>query len=102
MRLIFSLFTVALALVGCTGPPKATDGPQNEATAARNLYVAKCAKCHKFYDPAKYSDEEWQMWMTKMSKKARLKPEEAERLARYIDTTYRAAGTTNKAVRTRE
>jgi|SRR5436190_20188446 hypothetical protein len=95
MRLIFSLFTVALALVGCTGPPKATDGPQNEATAARNLYVAKCAKCHKFYDPAKYSDEEWQMWMTKMGKKSKLKPEQQEMLSRYIEDTYRSPAKTN-------
>jgi len=61
----------------------------NEEAAARKLYVAKCAKCHKFYDPAKYSDDEWKIWMGKMSKKARLKPEQQRILADYIELTLR-------------
>src|SRR5437870_664482 len=101
MRFIFFLFMLAAALEGCTGPAKATDGPQNETTAARKLYVAKCAKCHKFYDPAKYSDEEWNVWMRKMSKKSKLKPEQEEMLSRYIEETYRSPAKTNAPVRKR-
>ena len=67
------LTLVAVLIAGCTGPGRVSELPVDETTAARKLYVAKCAKCHKFYDPAKYSDEEWQIWMTKMSKKAKLK-----------------------------
>ena len=55
----------------------------------RKLYEIKCAKCHKFYDPAKYSDEEWSKWMGKMTKKAKLKPEQAELLTHYIDVELR-------------
>lgn len=61
-----------------------------EIEAARKIYVAKCAKCHKFYNPAKYSDEEWNKWMIKMSRKAKLKPQQQELLSRYIDQNLRS------------
>jgi mono/diheme cytochrome c family protein len=99
MRLLFFLFMLGLALAGCTGPAKATDAPQDERSAARKLYVAKCAKCHKFYDPAKYSDEDWQMWMRKMGKKSKLKLEQQEMLSRYIEDTYRSPAKTNTPAR---
>jgi hypothetical protein len=51
---------------------------------ATELYVAKCAKCHKFYHPADYSQKEWDMWMHKMSRKSKLKPAQEELLARYL------------------
>ncbi len=85
----FPLFGIALA--GCTGPTRTADVPADETSAARKLYVAKCAKCHKFYDPAKYSDEEWHKWMAKMSKKSKLTPEQSEMLSRYIDNTFRSS-----------
>ncbi len=56
-----------------------------EAGDAARLYTAKCARCHKFYDPAGYSDGEWRSWMARMSRKARLKPEQQELLSRYLD-----------------
>ena len=83
------LFGIALA--GCTGPTRTADVPADETSAARKLYVAKCAKCHKFYDPTKYSDEEWHEWMVKMSKKSKLTPEQSEMLSRYIDNTFRSS-----------
>src|SRR5437764_3271834 len=95
MRPRFLLFMLGLALGGCTGPAKATDAPGDERSAARKLYVAKCAKCHKFYDPAKYSDEDWQMWMGKMSKKAKLSEYQTEILSRYIEDTFRNGLKTN-------
>jgi mono/diheme cytochrome c family protein len=58
-------------------------------SAGQKLYVAKCAKCHKFYDPAKYSDADWEMWMTKMGKKAKLKPDQQEDVSRYIAENLR-------------
>ena len=56
MRLLCFLLLVGLALGGCSGPASATDGPSDEREAGRKLYIAKCAKCHKFYDPLNYSD----------------------------------------------
>jgi len=77
------------AFAGCIAASHGPTTPVDETAVARKLYVAKCAKCHKFYDPAKYSDEQWQIWMSKMSKKAKLKPAQEELLARYIENTFR-------------
>jgi hypothetical protein len=60
-----------------------------EQTAARKLYMAKCAKCHRFYDPTNYTEVSWQRWMESMSRKSKLKPPQQELLSRYLDA-YRA------------
>ena len=65
-----------------------------ESQAARKLYNTKCARCHKFYDPANYDDASWQTWMTKMSKKAKLKPAETAILSRYLGS-YRTQPASN-------
>jgi hypothetical protein len=75
---------------GCAIPAMAKDSPSNDNAAGQKIYVAKCAKCHKFYDPAKYSEADWQMWMTKMSRKAKLKPEQEQVLSRYIAENLRS------------
>jgi hypothetical protein len=91
MRWACSILLLALAgcaaSVGATGP---TTGPFAEG---RRLYVAKCAKCHKFYDPAEYSEQDWQIWMRKMSKKAKLKPEQETAISGYVDNVLRGAKT---------
>src|SRR5438552_1661968 len=97
LPLVLCLYLIGPALAGCAGPARATDLPPGEPTVARKLYIAKCARCHKFYDPAEYSGEKWQMWMGKMSKKAKLKPEQQEMLSRYIESTFRAPEKTNRA-----
>jgi hypothetical protein len=79
--------TAALLFAGCAGTAQRFDAGLDPVVGGRKLYVAKCAKCHKLYDPAKYSDEEWAMWMRKMSKKARLNPEQEQLISRYIATT---------------
>ncbi|MEP6663181.1 MAG: hypothetical protein ABJC04_05895 [Verrucomicrobiota bacterium] len=56
-----------------------------EISSARKLYQNKCARCHKFYNPADYGDAEWSTWMRKMSKKARLKTEQEQLLSRYLE-----------------
>ena len=55
-----------------------------ELKTARKLYLGKCAKCHKLYDPARYSDEAWNKWLEKMTVKSRLKADDAELLNRYL------------------
>ena len=57
----------------------------DEGRQAKAIYNLKCARCHKFYDPAHYDDVEWRSWMTKMSRKARLKPDQDRLLSRYLD-----------------
>ena len=91
MKVVLLLSALALFGSACAGPgaAKAKDIPGDETALARKLYVAKCAKCHKLYPPANYSDEEWRMWVGKMSKKARLKPEQQRILSDYIELALR-------------
>ncbi len=53
------------------------------------IYVAKCAKCHRFYEPTNHSESDWRTWMEKMNKKSKLKEDQAGLLTRYLDA-YRA------------
>ena len=63
------------------GAPLLTD---EEVTAARALYIAKCSSCHKFYPPASYGETQWNSWMRKMSRKAKLEPTDEETLRKYL------------------
>ena len=88
MRLLFALQVLFVALAGML-PAGAADSPSpasNNMEAGRKLYTAKCARCHKFYNPANYSDDKWREWMDKMSKKAKLKPEQKDVLSEYLET----------------
>src|SRR5882672_9988659 len=80
---------MALCIAGCGQPAPERDIPLNGTDAGHRLYVAKCAKCHKFYDPARYSKLEWSKWMTKMTKKARLTPEQSALISNYIEENLR-------------
>ena len=65
-------------------PAGAADLSAAQTRAAQELYEIKCAKCHKFYNPADYSQPDWDLWMKKMSKKAKLKPAQTELLSKYL------------------
>ncbi len=103
-----TLAAAAVVLAGCATGPLGSDAvvpaPAKAAIAAEragmrpaeiaraaDLYVLKCAKCHKFYDPAVYNDNAWRTWMTKMSKKSRLETDEADLLTRYLDAARQAS-----------
>src|SRR5258708_33882415 len=64
---------------------KAATLSPKEIADAKKLYTGKCARCHKFYDPAAYDDAEWSSWMLKMKKKSKLKPDQYELLSRYTE-----------------
>ena len=106
MRLILAIVVVAVAaeVIGCKSSQTVSRNEtaralsqmddaarvaglaDEEIARAQKLYIAKCARCHKFYDPVKYNNAEWHSWMTKMSKKARLKADQEQLLSRYLDT----------------
>ena len=56
----------------------------SEIKEARTIYLGKCAKCHKLHDPLRYTDAEWDIWMRKMNRKARLSPKQAALLSQYL------------------
>ncbi|PWU18436.1 MAG: hypothetical protein C5B50_09165 [Verrucomicrobia bacterium] len=94
MRSPFAHAALALAsavviLTSVKGMAGSAEQTKTEPAAARKLYLTKCAKCHKFYDPAKYTDSQWHTWMEKMNQKAKIKPEHREMLSRYIEETFR-------------
>ncbi|MBU6398759.1 MAG: hypothetical protein KGS61_00440 [Verrucomicrobia bacterium] len=68
---------------------------EDEIAAATTLCKAKCLKCHKFYGPDEYNDAEWNHWMVKMSKKARLKPDQQELLTRFLNA-FRVENSANE------
>lgn len=68
-----------------------------EINNARKLYVAKCAKCHRFYDPADYSLAVWNSWMDKMSRKSKLEPGQEELLSRYLGAFRRRESSGHRA-----
>jgi hypothetical protein len=89
---------LAAALVACRSmvsvsqgeslPPALLAGAaalsDEEIRLARTVYVAKCAKCHRFYHPAHYSETDWATWMKKMSRKSKLKPDQEDLLSRFL------------------
>ena len=79
------LFWFFIALVAGGSAASADELTATEISAARSIYVGKCAKCHEFYEPKKYSEADWRKWMGKMNKKSKLKGEQADLLGRYLD-----------------
>lgn len=65
-------------------PARPTDLTNSQLAEARQICVAKCARCHPMYHPASYEEDEWQLWMAKMSRKAHLKPVQSELIGRYL------------------
>jgi len=94
------LLVTALVVLAALHPAGAAGLSTAELDQARKLYNTKCVRCHKWYDPAAYSDAAWQQWMIRMNKKARVKGDQAELLGRYLDT-FRTPGITNTPPRTR-
>src|SRR5436853_6812737 len=95
MRLWFAIFVSAwiAVFIGCasTGQGRASVPPgRPEDEPLRKMYIVKCGKCHGFYDPTAYSDPEWDRWMSKMSKKAKLSAEQSETLNRYLNRAFRS------------
>ena len=62
-----------------------------QAERARKIYLLKCAKCHRYYDPAQYTEVEWSNWMKKMSRKAHLNREQEAALNAYLGA-FRSPG----------
>ena len=82
MRLFLLSCVAAFVLVSCqTEAANVSTIPfQGDV---QKLYVLKCAKCHELYDPKTYSDADWEMWMNKMRRKSKLKPEQFESIRNY-------------------
>jgi cytochrome c5 len=96
---LLTLTAAVLLLVSC-GTKKASAAPATPASAVteapkakeltpelaagKNLYENSCAKCHKLYEPTKFSQEEWKPILTRMQKKAHLDDTQMASISSYI------------------
>ncbi len=87
-RLVLSFISAAAVAAPVT--QALASEPAAGAFSGQKVYVTKCGKCHKFYDPARYSDAKWDGWMAKMSKKAKLTPEQEKELSKYVQEALRS------------
>ncbi len=85
MRSLVSIVVSTAALLAISHGNAAELSAQ-QSKDARKIYLTKCAKCHKLYNPKEYSDTEWDEWMLKMKKKSKLKEDQFELLKSYIAT----------------
>jgi len=94
---ILILTAVTLLLVSCgtkksvpavAATPTVTETKAIELTPelaeGKNLYDNNCAKCHKLYEPKKFSEEEWKPILTRMQKKAHLDDVQTASISNYI------------------
>lgn len=79
-----SIIVVVSALA--TVAARAADPAPQHLAAGKKLYTAKCARCHKFYDPGSYDDKTWESWMHKMREKAKLSEDQYSHLSAYLQT----------------
>ena len=94
---ILTVTAAALFLFSC-GSKKASATPVAEATATefgptelapelaegKNMYENNCAKCHKLFEPKKFTQEEWHPILVKMQKKAKLDDVQMASITNYI------------------
>ncbi|WP_343697244.1 cytochrome c [Flavobacterium sp.] len=97
---ILTLAAVALLIASCgtkqsavaaapenVDPSKDTMPPRVlslEQAEGKKLYENNCVKCHKLYDPVKFSKEEWQPILVRMQKKAKLDDANMALITSYI------------------
>ncbi|KAF2327370.1 c-type cytochrome [Flavobacterium daemonense] len=98
MRSKILTLTAAVLLLASCGTKKAPAAPAApavtetakakeltpELAAGKSLYENSCAKCHKLYEPTKFSKEEWQPILVRMQKKAKLDDTNMASITNYI------------------
>lgn len=57
-----------------------------EQVQGKDLFETRCVKCHKLYDPKKFSQEAWKPVLAKMQKKAHLDDVQIASIANYINS----------------
>ena len=92
MRIAFLIATLGLVVRVCAG--EAQDLSESDFKEARRLYVSKCSRCHKFYEPSAYTEADWHDWMEKMRKKSKLKPHQYDLVLQYTEKLRGKSGKT--------
>ncbi|AOC93608.1 hypothetical protein BB050_00452 [Flavobacterium anhuiense] len=97
MKNFLILAGLALFVVSCGTQKKAAvastpaEAPKTvaltpELETGKNLYDNSCARCHKLYEPKKFTKEEWTPILVRMGKKAKLDETQMASITNYIDS----------------
>jgi hypothetical protein len=93
--------SAALLLLAACGAALVHPGPADAALAAgrwpgttvpdleraRELYVARCSRCHALHVPEQYPAAAWPQLIARMAPKAKLSVEERSEITRFLVTT---------------
>lgn len=60
--------------------------------SGRDVYATRCGSCHSLVPPQSRTREQWETILPRMSRKARLEPDEGAAVRAYILAAHRAAG----------
>jgi hypothetical protein len=81
-------FSVAFSCTSALYIPTATYETPNaslsELQVGRKSYIQKCGSCHTLYLPEKYTKQEWQLWVDKMTLKVSMDSLEKEQILKYL------------------
>ena len=81
---VWLLACSVVALISGLASAEVRNTGRNEE--AKQLYLMKCSKCHRLYDPKEYDDFHWSNWMVKMKKKAHLNDEQYGKIVHYVES----------------
>ena len=80
----YLLAIITFSLLACSGSNSSNSNKTTKFPEGRNLYVSKCAACHKAYERELHTVEEWQKILDEMGSKAKLTTEEKETILNYL------------------
>lgn len=94
MKKILLIFGLVLTAVACQ--PKTaevitevkeetpTNSPSAAVSEGESLYTNSCHACHKLFEPSEFSVEKWTSIVPPMTKKAKLQPEQGDKILAYV------------------
>jgi hypothetical protein len=90
MSRILLAAVLLVAVAACAGAPASPSGAAGADPA--QLYRSRCSSCHRPYEPASRTREQWRAALARMAPKAHLSPAEQEALGGWL-----AAGASDAA-----
>ena len=90
---LLAVAALAITIYSCASKANKTSAPTEEIVKVeltpemaegKMLYENNCAKCHKLFDPKKFSAEDWKPIVMKMQKKAHLDDMQGQKIYNYL------------------
>lgn len=81
---IVSLFLTILCIEACNQGYIVNMNQQTTFPEGRNLFISKCNGCHQLYDPASYTETQWDSILVPMQSKAKLDDEQRNTVYNWI------------------